>query len=192
MLMLIIYISSVSIPLENSSHVYPILFSARRGIVQILRKKAITVWTEAGAIFLCFAIPETYRLLETTPVNTAVQSLQTMRECAYDLTIGGYWLLLWGCRLLFLLGISSVVLLVGFLPKTTLGGIAVGEGFFGMINLLPVLFPSWNIPFLPVTLISSCHIAWSGIAAAGVSGICLCILLLFFLQKPFIYRLIRL
>ena len=171
MILLVIYISAVCFPLEKQDNTISLIISSRTGIVRISQKKIVSVWLEVFLVVLCFVIPEGIKLVEISPVNAAVQSIPSLKDSIFDLPIIEYWLLLWGCRLLILLGVSSVVMLLSFLFRTVFSGAVMSEGIFGIPNILPVLFPAGKIRFLPISLISSYQLfTVESIVICGVSA----------------------
>ena len=177
LILLVIFLSSVCFPLEKQSGTVPLIICSRKGIARIYRKKVFAVWLEVLLVALCFAVPEGIRLAEKAPVYAAVQSIPCLKDSLFDLSIAGYWGLLWGCRLLVLLGISSLVMLFSLMLRTVCAGIVMSESIFGLPNMLPVLFPSWNMAFLPFSVLQSYMLLSADMTVACITALVLCILL---------------
>ena len=189
MLLLIIFLSAVCFPLEKQSHTIPLIICSRKGITRIFRSKIKAVWIEVFLITLCFAIPEGIQLMKVVPVFAAAQGIPCLNECLYDLSVPGYWGLLWEGRLLILLGISSAVMFFSFLFHTTYAGIIMSESVFCLPNLLPVLFPAWNIGFLPISLLLSFELFTSDMIGVYVIAFILCASLLIMVHRKTKYNI---
>ena len=151
----------------------------------------MAVWLEVLLVILCFAAPEGIKLMKITPLWAAAQSVPCLKESACDVSIGGYWLLQWGCRLLILLGVSSVVMMFSFMYRTVYAGVVMAEGVFGLPNLLPVLFPTWNVTFLPISLITSNQNEIVRMILICAVSLGMCLLLVSLFRRKTVYRLIQ-
>ena len=191
LLIIVIFLSSVCFPLEKQSGSLSLIISSPLGVARIFTKKAMAIWMEVFLVILCFAAPEGIKLMEITPLWAAAQSIPCLKESACDLSIGGYWLLQWGYRLLILLGVSSVVMLFSFMYRTAYAGVVMAEGVFGLPNLLPILFPAWNVTFLPISLITSNQNAIVRMMLICAVALGLCMLLVSLFRRKTVYRLIQ-
>ena len=191
LLIIVIFLSSVCFPLEKQSGSLSLIISSPMGVTRTFTKKAMAVWLEVLLVILCFAAPEGIKLMKITPLWAAAQSVPCLKESACDVSIGGYWLLQWGCRLLILLGVSSVVMMFSFMYRTVYAGVVMAEGVFGLPNLLPVLFPTWNVTFLPISLITSNQNEIVRMILICAVGLGMCLLLVSLFRRKTVYRLIQ-
>ncbi|MCD7804849.1 MAG: hypothetical protein LUH03_06850 [Oscillospiraceae bacterium] len=119
---------------EKKSGVVPLLKSLKCGRGYLLGMKIFTCLLMATAVWACIYMQELKYFLTkyATPLSAPVQNLEILADFPLQISLGGLLAMIYGLRLLVLMGVSLVVMLISSRSKTMVGAYVASVGILAL------------------------------------------------------------
>lgn len=153
----------------------PIIHATRKGISSLVRNKVSSVYLIVALIVLCVWLPEGCILAQQLPFTIAAQSLPSLLNVPYDISLCEFWLAMMSYRLMLALDIVSLAMMISVFLHSAYQSLFIIEAAILLPNAVAIVFPVLRIPLLFVSAISSheWYLAFMPVLATTITLVCL-------------------